>query len=293
MSKIENTTKKEGPKVETAGEATFKKGTNNNKGLVIIISLLAIVAFALFTRTDEGKNMLTSKNSDNDSTTLEEYTNPIYGYTFEFEPNENFQLVVAGSIPAELKERGVNSMQDLNLSDGDALLIRTDMPSGDNIVYTVLELSNRGGYTVFDEYLEALRVNLGVTTQEAGSEYVEKESVAGKDKLPAVEFSFEMDVKISPESEETRVGVFYDTLFTMEDNAYSISFGYPKDIENPTYYVDSYRELVASFSYNEEDVKETLPVLDVSEDTIEVILEDDTVKEAPPTGILSDDDSVL
>lgn len=292
MSKIENTTEKEEPEVEFAGEATFKKGTNSNKNLILIIGLLIVIALVLFARTSEGKDMLVSMGFDSDSAVSEKYTNPIYGYTFEFESDENSQLVVAGDIPIELAERGVESMQDLNLTDGDSLLIRTDMPSGDNIVYTVLELSNRGGYTAFDEYLEALRVNFSNTTQSAGVEYIEKESVVGKDKLSAVEFSFEMDVLISPESEETRVGVFYDTLFVVDDNAYSISFGYPKDVENSQYYVDSYYDLIASFSYNEEDIEKGDPVLSGSEDVVEVFLGDtvEEVKEAPPAGISSDDE---
>ena len=95
----------------------------------------------------------------------------MHGYAFEFESDEHSKLVVAGNIPVEMKLEGVETMQDLNLTDGDALLIITDVASGDNIVYTVLELSERGEYTTFDKYLEDLRVNLDNTTQAADIEY--------------------------------------------------------------------------------------------------------------------------
>lgn len=254
-------------KDEIAGEATFQKGTNSKTSLILIIMGIIVVSLVLFTRTNEGKNILDTIGLGGESAVLEKYVNPIHKYGFEFESNENSQLVVAGNIPAELGLKGVESMQDLNLTDGDALLIRTDTVSKDNIVYTVLELSKRGGYITFDEYLEALRVNLGNTTATAGTEYVEKESIAGKEKLPAVEFSFEMDVLTDQESMETRVGVFYDTVFEAGDNAYSISFGYPKDIENAKYYIDLYSDMVASFTYDEEIDEETDEKVDsVSDD---------------------------
>ena len=270
-------------KEEIAGEATFQKGTNSKTSLILIIMGVILVSLVLFTRTNEGKNILDTIGLGGESAVSEKYVNPIHKYAFEFESDENSQLVVAGSIPAELGLKGVESMQDLNLTDGDALLIRTDTVSKDNIVYTVLELSKRGGYTAFDEYLEALRINLDNTTQSAGTEYIEKESIAGEEKLPAIEFSFEMDVLTDQENMETRVGVFYDTVFEAGDNAYSISFGYPKDIANAKYYIDLYRDMVASFTYDEEIDGETDEkvdsVPDDSEDTeAETIPEEDEIE---------------
>ena len=263
----------EDEKEEIAGEATFQKGTNSKKSLALIVIAVVIIALVLFARTNEGKNILATIGFDGEPVVSEKYINPIHKYAFEFESDENSQLVVAGGIPDELGLKGIESMQDLNLTDGDALLIRTDTISEDNIVYTILELSERGGYVAFDEYLEALRVNLNNTTQSAGTEYLEKESVAGKEKLPAVEFSFEMDVLTDQESMETRVGVFYDTVFKAGEGnkAYSISFGYPKDIVNAQYYIDAYYDMVASFTYDEkidEEVDEKIDsVSDDSEDT--------------------------
>ena len=249
---------------ETAGEASFKKGTNDKKGLIAAIVVIVAVALLLFSRTDAGKSILEPVGfggSTAEPTVSEKYANPVHKYAFEFETDEHSKLVVAGSIPVELEMKNVKSMQDLNLTDGDALLIRTDAISGDNIVYTVLELSERVGYVTFDEYLEALRVNLDNTTQAADTEYTEEETEAGKDKFSAVEFSFEMDVLVDQEGLEKRVGVFHDTVFEAGEKAYSISFGYPKDIANAKYYINSYRDMVASFEIDVEIEDE-----DVSDD---------------------------
>ena len=259
-------------KEEIAGEATFKKGTNSKKSLTLIVILIVAVTLVLFARTDEGKKILATIGLGGEPAVLEKYINPIHKYAFEFETDENSQLVVADNIPVELGSKVVESMQDLELTDGDALLIRTDNTSGDNIVYTV-----RKGYTAIDEYLEDIRIGLGDITSVAGTEYIEKESIAGKEKLSAVEFSFEMDVLIDQESMETYTGIFYDTVFEAGDNVYSISFGYSKDIKNAKYYVDSYYDLVASFTYDEEvefvsdDLENTETEIILEEDEIEVV----------------------
>ena len=244
----------EDKKGKFAGEAMFQKGTNNKTNLILVVVIVVVVALVLFARTDAGENILATLGIG-ESTVSEKvkYVNPVHGYSFEFESDENSQLVVAGNIPVELEFKGIESMQDLDLTDGDALLIRTDTVSEDSIVYTILELSKRDEYyTTFDEYLENLRINLGQTTQAAGTGFTEKETVVGKDRIPAVEFSFEMDVLINQESLEKRVGVFYDTIFEAGDNSYRIAFGYPKNIENAQYYINLYRDLVASFTYGEE-----------------------------------------
>jgi len=258
MEQINNENKEEIKKEESFGEATFEKGTNNKKNLVLSVFLIIIVLLAVFFGIQGNKSNVS-------------YTNPVHGYSFDYKMDENTKLVAAGNIPETLKEKGVESMQDFNLNDGDALLIKTDVESEDNIVYTVLELSKREGYSTFDEYLQALRSNLSVTTQSAGAEYVEKPSTVGKEKLPAYEFSFEMSVLTDQETKETRVGVFYDTLFEMGGRAYSISFGYPKDVENAEKYVKEYHDLVNSFTYSEESIEvkevENVPVSPVLENS--------------------------
>jgi len=173
------------------------------------------------------------------------YNNPVHGYSFSY--TEDMQLVAAGNIPYKLKEKGVESMQDFNLNDGDAVLIKTgEKNSEDNIVYTILELSKREGYITFDEYLKSLRLNLTNTTESAGTRYMEKKSFVGKEKVPATEFFFEMDVMTNQETKNSRVGVFYDTLFEMDGRAYSVSFGYPKEEEGSSV-LSKYRHLLSSF----------------------------------------------
>ncbi len=270
-------------KEEFVGEAMFQKGTNSKKNLALIIVIVVVIALVLFARTNEGKNILTTLGFDGEPTVLEKYINPIHKYAFEFKSDKNPQLVVAGNIPAELRSKGVESMQDLDLTDGDALLVRTDTISGNNIVYTVLELSKREGYITLDGYLESLRVDLSNTTQSAGTKYVEKGSTAGKEKLPAVEFSFKMDVLTDQEKMETRVWVFYDTIFETDNNAYRISFGYPKDIKKAQYYIDVYYDMVASFTYNEgidedTDEKEDHVSDDHKEAETETIPEEDEIE---------------
>jgi hypothetical protein len=48
MEKIKNMIKDEDKK-ELAGEATFEKGTDNKKKLGLIIGIVLVVAFSLFT----------------------------------------------------------------------------------------------------------------------------------------------------------------------------------------------------------------------------------------------------
>jgi len=270
-----NNENKEEIKKESVGEATFEKGTNNKKKLILSVVLIAVVLLAVFFGIQGNK-----KNAN--------YTNPVHGYSFDFKSDENTQLVAAGNIPEKLKEKGVQSMQDFNLNDGDALLIKTDAASKDNIVYTVLELSKREGYSTFDEYLQALRLNLTNTTQSAGTKYVEIPSTVGKGKSPATEFSFEMNVLTNQETKETRVGVFYDTLFEMGGRAFSISFGYPKDIADAEKYVKEYHDLVNSFSFNEKDITAkgvVLPVAPVPDVTENKATTTEIKVEATSTGV--------
>ena len=250
MNKEDKETKKglkyeENAEKEYAGETSFKKGKNNKKSLILIIVGVIIVSLVLFARTDGGKNILTKLGVDQSNVSEKiKYTNPINKYSFEYKPDENSRLVSAGNIPAELELEGIKSMQDLNLTDSDALLVRSDIASKNNIIYTVREILERKEYSTFNEYLEVFRVNLGDTIMTSGTEYIEKESIAGEEKLSAVEFSFEIEVSMNNENSTKTFWVFYDTVFEMDNTAYSISFGYPKEIENAQFYIDSYRDMV-------------------------------------------------
>ncbi len=267
-------------KTENVGEASFEKAKKSKKSLILIIVGIIVVSLILFARTDEGKNILTDLGIGQSSISKKiKYVNPINKYSFEYKPDENSRLVSAGNIPAELELEGIKSMQDLNLTDGDALLVRSDMISKNNIIYTVREMSETKEYSTFDEYLEVFRVNLSNTVKTSGTEYTEKESFVGKDKLSATEFSFELEVLTNNENTEKVFWVFSDTLFEVDDTVYSISFGYPKNIENAQFYIDSYRNIIDSFDYDEEIDEKVDSIPDDSEDMeAETIPEEDKIE---------------
>ena len=253
-----------------AEETSVGKVKKGNKRLTLVIIGVVVVSLIFFTQTDEGKNILTKLDVDQTSTSKKvKYANPISKYSFEYIPNENAWLVSADNIPVELEAEGYRSMQDFKLADSDALLIRSDIISENNIVYTVREIPERKGYPTLEEYLKIFRVDLENTMAISNTEYVEKESSVGKDKLSAVEFSFEIEVSVGKENAEKTLWLFYNTIFEMIDVAYSISFGYPKDIENAQFYIDSYSDIIDSFTYDEGVPVKVDSILEDSENTEE------------------------
>ena len=253
-----------------AEETSVGKVKKGNKRLTLVIIGVVVVSLIFFTQTDEGKNILTKLDVDQTSTSKKvKYANPISKYSFEYIPNENAWLVSADNIPVELEAEGYRSMQDFKLADSDALLIRSDIISENNIVYTVREIPERKGYPTLEEYLKIFRVDLENTMAISNTEYVEKESSVGKDKLSAVEFSFEIEVSVGKENAEKTLWLFYNTIFEMKDVAYSISFGYPKDIENAQFYIDSYSDIIDSFTYDEGVPVKVDSILEDSENTEE------------------------
>lgn len=224
---------------ESEGVATFKKASNSTLPLIAVIVAVVLIVGALIVR---GADLMPSFGSKG---VQAEYVNVVHGYAYEYP--EEMQLVAAGNIPVELMQQGVTSMAELNLTDGDSLIVRTNEETGDNIVYTILELSSRPNFVDFDTYVTTLFESLDDSKEVTGTDYVITENKVGEDKNSSTEYSFEMEVPID-EAGNTRTGVFYDNVFQTEDGkAYSISFGYPKDVENADEYVSIYRDLLKSF----------------------------------------------
>ena len=160
------------------------------------------------------------------------YINPVHGYSFSY--TGDMQLVATGHIPFDLTSKGIVSMEDLNMSDGDSLLI-INSEGGDNVVYTILELSSRSDYTTSDEYINVLLKKL----DESNFTYTTSESIVGEN-IVSTEVFFKTDVA-------GRTGLFYDNVFKAGGKAYSISFGYPEDIENAEELLTKYRDILFSF----------------------------------------------
>ena len=240
-----------------------KENSGSKLPIVIIVGIILLIVIGLFLKGSSSVPSLT-------------YMNPVHGYSYEYP--HNMQLVAVGNIPEDLKAQGVSSMEQLNLTNGDSILVRTNETSGDNIVYTILELSTRPNFDTFDLYLTSLLASLDESKEITGTEYLVSDSEVG-DNIVSTEYSFEMEVPVDEEG-NTRTGVFYDNVFQTENGrAYSISFGYPKDIGNASEYIDIYRDILASFKIGGE-ITEVSDVLDVTEevsDNIEIEVElDDT-----------------
>ena len=223
---------------EDVRSATFQKGSGSKRSLFIVIAVVVVLALVLLWRgLQEDK-----------------YVNPVYGYSYNYP--ENVQLVSSDNIPTELALQGYGSMADLGLTDGDSFLIYSDEDTGDNVVYTILELSARESYMSFDAYKEALFAELERTKQEDGIEYEVVDSIVGKN-IESIEYYFEAEIPID-ELGNTRTGVFYDNLFKVGDNSYSISFGYPKDTIKTGEYMGLYRDVISSFKVDENFVAEQI-----------------------------------
>ncbi|MCK5590477.1 MAG: DKNYY domain-containing protein [Candidatus Pacebacteria bacterium] len=160
------------------------------------------------------------------------YINPVYGYSFSY--TGDMQLVATGHIPSDLTSKGIVSMEDLNMSDGDSLLI-IDLESGDNIIYTISELSSKNGYTTFDDYIDMFLENLN----KSNFVYTTSESIVGEG-VVSTEVFFKTEA-------DAHTGVFYDNVFEAGEKAYSISFGYPENAENADDLLTKYRDLLSSF----------------------------------------------
>ncbi len=262
LKEVEEKTEK-----EKAGKASFQETSSSKLPFIAIVVVIVLVAIALFFR---GFNTVSEMS----------YMNNVHGYSYEYP--QGMQLVAAGNIPAELASQGVESMEQLNLTNSDSLLVHTNDVSGDNIVYTILELSTRPNYINFDSYTTTLFASLDESKEITGTDYVVNDSKVGKN-IVSTEYSFEMEVPID-DAGNTRTGVFYDNLFQTEDGkAYSISFGYPKDVENAEEYVTVYRNILVSFRIGGEItevlVDETEEILDnmeieIGNDTAEIIEEE-------------------
>lgn len=221
----------------SVGEASFEKKANSK--LIFIVAVIAVIAIgALLLARSTG--LLVSHAA---------YTNPINGYSYEY--SEGLKLVADGNMPAELVAKNLTSMDALGFMSGDSLLVgntgaKQNGEKGDNIVYTILDLSSRPSFVSFDDYTKALFTSLDQSKESGNLTYERKEGVVG-DNIPSIEYSFEMAVPIDKDG-HTRMGVFHDNIFQMPDGAaYSISFGYPKDIQNADMYVKIYRDLLKSF----------------------------------------------
>jgi hypothetical protein len=256
------------------GLATFEKAKKSQTALIAAVALIAFLAVALFLNS-----MGTGFGSK------QTYENSVHGYSYSYP--EDLELVAEGNIPQELKDQGVENMAQLNLTQGDSLLVRKTEDGGDNIVYTVLELSSRPNFGDFESYTTALFASLDESKELNGIDYVISDSTVGGD-IPSTEYSFEMEVPIDAAG-NTRTGVFYDNVFqTPDGRAYSISFGYPKDVPNPEEYVAIYRDILSSFEGGEgEATTEELGDAGVEDMTGEEVvveedmenLEDDTATE--------------
>ena len=166
------------------------------------------------------------------SVELFSYVNPVHEYSFSY--TGDMQLIAAGHIPSELTDRGVTSMEDLGMSDGDSFLI-VSLENEDSVVYTILELSSRSGYTTFEEYIDAMFENL----DESEITYTTNKSIVGEG-IVSTEVFFKMDVDV-------RTGVFHDNVFETEGKVFSVSFGYPEGLENTEELLDKYQTLLSSF----------------------------------------------
>ncbi|MCK5027187.1 MAG: hypothetical protein KAS07_02100 [Candidatus Pacebacteria bacterium] len=248
---------------EKTGKASFQEASNNKLPFIAIVVAVALIAAALFFK---GFSPVPEVS----------YVNQVHGYSYEYP--QGIQLVAKGNIPAELASQGVESMEQLNLTNGDSLLVYKNEESGDNIVYTILELSTRPTYTDFDSYATTLFESLDESKEIAGTEYIINDSEVG-DGIASIEYSFEMEVPID-DAGNTRTGVFYDNIFQTEDGkAYSISFGYPKDVENATEYLTIYRNILISFEIGGE-ITEALVETPDEVDDLEDNLENDTTEVA-------------
>ena len=258
VNEVENETienKENVEQEEQPNAASFQKGTNSKMPLIVIVVAIVGLAGVLFIR---------NLNPSIDLVAGANYENAIHGYSYTYP--QDMQLVAAGNIPAELVLQGVESMAQLNLTDGDSLLVRSDEVSGDNIVYTTLELSSRQNFVNFDTYKESLLASLDESKEINSVDYTIVDGVVGENIL-STEYSFEMEVPVDEEG-NTRTGVFYDNIFQTEDGkAYSISFGYPKDVEDAAGYLTIYRNLLASFEIGGNVIE--VPV-EISDETEEV-----------------------
>lgn len=254
-------------KKPVAGVASFEKGTKSKTVLiaavVFVVLVAGVIALQLFGYL---------------GTARDTYVNDIHGYSFKY-PQE-LQLVAEGNIPAELQNQGITSMSQLNLTSGDALLVETtEQDGGDNIVYTVLELSKRPSYADFETYKDALFASLDESKETNGIDYEVTEHTIGGG-IESTEYTFEMEVPVD-QAGNTRTGVFYDNVFETENGkAYSISFGYPKDIEGADQFLDIYRDVLSSFEPGSAESSE-------SENTAGSPMEDNTMENGDYTN--SDD----
>lgn len=250
-------------KKETPGVASFEKAKKNQTALIVVVAIVAFLVLLFI-----GKSLGTGLGGGLT------YVNSIHGYSYSYPAD--LELVAEGNIPQELQDQGVQSMAQLNLTQGDSLLVRKTEDGGDNIVYTVLELSTRPNFGDFESYTTALFASLDESKELNGIDYTISDSTVGDD-IASKEYSFEMEVPIDAAG-NTRTGVFYDNVFeTPDGRAYSISFGYPKDVPNPDEYVAIYREILASFEINE-DIADDSTVEDGE------VMEDNTDEAAEASG---------
>ena len=236
---------------ETSEEDEDEKdnGAGEKKNPILILVFIVLVATIIFliwqkvdNRSEGGQNQTASVLGS-----VTTYNNPVHGFSIEYP--EAFRLIATGNIPEDMVAQGIESMEMLGLSDGDALLIDEEKVNNDNIIYTILALSNQPSFTTLPEYMEELRTTLDQSGEEFNFSYDEREVTVGKQAIDAAEFSFEMDVP-SGDGTIMRQGAFFDTIFEYNDTAFSISFGYPKDIEDSEKYVDAYRTILASIDFD-------------------------------------------
>ena len=214
------------------------KEFNYKKNLIIIAVIIAVSVF-LF---------IFSARS-----VVEKYTNKIHGYSFEFIPDAYTKVVVEDNIPDGLKKQGIKTMKDLQLTESDVLILKGNPNTNQTTVYTIAEISKRTNYKTYTNYITALRASLDTLSTGASTTqnftYNKKEIMIGKTQIPAIQFLSEMEVMRNPQITQKETGIFYDTVFQVNDKAYLISMRYLKDNKNSQDYVNFYNNILTSFSY--------------------------------------------
>jgi len=233
------------------------RGLNNKKNLIAVVAIIAVSFFLFIVSTHP---------------VSEKYTNGVNGYSFEFIPDAQTKLVVEGSIPDELKKQGVKTMQDMQLTAGDTLILRGNLDTNQTAAYTIIELSGLENYLTYTDYVVTLRANLDALSQATSTStstsasstvrtatYTENETVVGPAQIPATQFLSEVEVIIDPQTLKQGIGVFHDTMFEADDKAYLISVRYLKENKDSQDYADFYNKLLASFTYDKNS-KNTQPI---------------------------------
>jgi len=219
------------------------KGLNNKKNLIIVAMIVVISMFLFILSTHP---------------VPEKYTNEVSGYSFKFTPDAQTKLVVEGSIPNELTKQGVKTMQDIQLTANDTLILRGNLNTNQTAAYTIIEVSNLENYLTYAGYIVTLRANLNAFSQATSTNtahtatYTEKETVVGPAQIPATQFLSEVEVLIDPDPQifKKEIGVFHDTVFEAGDKAYLVSVRYLKKNKDSQNYIVFYNKLLASFAYD-------------------------------------------